>query len=468
MTYFIPTSARDRAVSLPPGILPLLVLAVFVLAALFFAAPAYAAESDPARRTAVESAKAEAADLMQQGRYASAYELYMRLLREEPDDDSINLNLARSAMRATKYNQAVMAYERLIEKYPNEAGLYAELAHAYMALDDRASAEQALATMRTIDPNADPASAEAMLGVLEKRYDHLQTHGRVRFGVLYDSNANLGPASASVDLGNWRVQVPDAKAVDSFGAYLGASLDVAWKPERDSAWWLVGDVQSFVRGNAESDLDTNKSRSSEWLRGAVGLRYMSPESMLDIRLKSEIFDYQWYQNVVAMGPEITFVSAISPSLHLISRANIDKRTHSKDSKRNGAYWSAGQFARIYFGQDNHEFIVGASYNGANTSKKDDYSYNGWEGSVRFMFKLPHGVELAPFASFSQEWYDGPATALETDKRYDKSWRGGVSLTWRFSESWSVEAMYQYTDNSSRSNLYEYDQNLVSVGMAWSF
>ena len=90
--------------------------ALVPLCMLLLVSAAIAADDSPALRTAVGSAKADAAALMQQGKYASAYDMYMRLLREAPDDDEINLNLARSSMRSGRYNQAVMAYERLTEK----------------------------------------------------------------------------------------------------------------------------------------------------------------------------------------------------------------------------------------------------------------------------------------------------------------------------------------------------------------
>ena len=146
--------------------------ALVPLCMLLLASAASAAEDSPALRTAVGSAKANAAALMQQGKYASAYDMYMRLLREAPDDDEINLNLARSSMRSGRYNQAVMAYERLIEKYPSEPVLYNELAQAYMALEDRDSAERAMATMRSLNPGINKAENDKLLDSLEKPILH--------------------------------------------------------------------------------------------------------------------------------------------------------------------------------------------------------------------------------------------------------------------------------------------------------
>ena len=58
--------------------------------------------------------------------------------------------------------------------------------------------------------------------------------------------------------------------------------------------------------------------------------------------------------------------------------------------------------------------------------------------------------------------------LETRNRQDDRWRLGSTATYRINEAWSIEASYQYTDNNSRSNLYDYDQNLVTLGVAWTF
>ena len=435
---------------------------------LLLASPAMAADDSPARRTAVGSAKADAAALMQQGKYASAYEMYMRLLREAPDDDEVNLNLARSSMHSGRYNQAVMAYERLTEKYPAEPVLFSELAQAYMALQDRQSAERAMATARSLNPNISKTDNDRLLDSLEKRYDQWQIHGKVRSGLLYDSNATFGPSSTSMDLGVWKVDMPDAEAKSTLGAYMGANLDLGWKAERDTPWWIVADAQGLVRGNGNSSLDDVHSRTSEWGRAAIGVRHMTPTTMFDLRFKSEVFDYQWYQNVSASGAEATWLWAVTPSWHLITRGTLDARAYSRDGDRNGAYWTLGQYVRRYFGESNHEIMLGVSYLGGNTPEIADYCYSGLEASARVVFKLPKGFELAPFVSFEKDWYNGPATALETTNRLDQKWRTGATLTWHVTDAWSVETSYQYTHNNSESPIYRYDQSLVSLGVAWSF
>ncbi len=439
-------------------------LLVFVTLA---ALPASAAEDNPARRTAVETGKAEAATLLEQGKAAEAYELYMRLVREAPDDDAINLGLARAATKARRWNQAVMAYEILLEKYPREAGLYGELANVYMLLGDRESAERSLAMMRSLDGTTSKTQTDAALDLLESRYSRFQAHGKIRAGALYDSNANMGPRSNDLMLGLWPVHFEDAKKKETFGAYVGADVDLGWRLEQDSAWWLVGDAQGFWRGNTNSDLHDSHSQESQWGRIAGGVRRLTASTLFDARLKAEIFDYEFYQNVLAVGPEATFLWAATPSVQLITRGGLDQRVYSLDSDRNGIYGWLGEYLRLFFGAGNHEFMFGARYLGASPDRSR-YGYNGWEASARVLFKLPYGFEFGPHVSFTQEYYNGPATALETNDRRDDRWRLGATLTYRIDEAWSAEASYQYTDNNSKCKLYEYQQHFVSMGLAWSF
>jgi Putative Zn-dependent protease, contains TPR repeats len=428
--------------------------------------PSVADETSPTRRTAVESGKEEAASLLRAGKYAEAYVLYMRLLREIPDDGDVNLGLAGAAMRSGRYNQAVMAYERLVDKYPKVAPFYEGLAGAYMALNDRAGAEQALAAMREAGATGAGGMGEA-LDKLERHYSLFQAHGRVRAGVLYDSNANLGPRSNSMSLGIWRVEARDAKETETFGGYVGAELDLARRFYRDSPWWVVGDAQASFRGNTNNDLGKHDNRTSQWYRTAVGLRHLGAETFFDLRAKAEVFDYEGMKNVSAFGPEGTFLWAATSSVQLMTRAEITRRVYSREPGYNGAYGSLGEYVRLFFGEENHELLFGARYIVAWTKEKD-YGYDGWEASAKAVFKLPHGFELTPFVSYTEEFYRGAATALESHDRTDRRWRLGNVLTYRISEAWSVEVMYQYMSNKSRSALYDYDQNMVSTGVAWNF
>lgn len=422
---------------------------------------------DPGRTVTLEQGKAEAAAMLSKGDAVKAYELYMRLVRLAPDDDAVNLGMARAAVKAKRWNQAVMAYETLLEKHPGTAALYGELANVYMLLGDRAAAERSHAMRRFLDGSGAKAETDKTLDALERRYSDLQFHGKIRGGFQYDSNANMGPASNDLTLGMWHVRVENAKNEDSVGGYLGANMDLGRRFHRDSRWWAVGDAQAFWRGHADGKLSDTHSRESQWGRAAVGLRRLSSSSLAEARAKVEAFDYEFYQSVSAFGPEGTLIWAPAASTHLILKAGLEKRDYSRDHMRNGLYGSVGAYDRVFFGKDNHELLVGARYIGAGADK-NDYGYKGWEGTSRFLFKLNRSFELSPFVTYSQEFYKGPATVLENDKRRDNRLRVGLGLTRRINESWAFEIGYQYLYNDSNSELYTHKQHYMPVGVTWSF
>lgn len=422
------------------------------------------ATHEPGKLTALEQAKAEAQTLLEQKKGQQAYDLYARLLREEPDDDAVNLGLARAAMLAQRPNQAVMAYERLLEKYPREDALHQEIAHAYSMLGDQEKAKSHLDRVGALGGE----DADSALAQLNTRYDRLQLHGKLRTGLLYDSNANLGPASNTISLGDFNnVRLSNAEAMPTMAAYLGAQLDVGYRLDQVSPWWIVGEGQFYFRGNSNGELYEIDSQHSEYGRVSAGFRYMGSQNLLDMRVKTEVFDYAFMQSVLGIGPEVTHVWAVTPQVHLITKGGVDIRTYSRVDDLNGWYGYLGQYARLFFGADQHYVTVGARYL-ASGVENSDRNFSGWEGSAGFTFKLPHKMELSPFVSYAQEYYFGPATALERDDRQDNRLRLGVGLSIPIAESWSIEASYQYSYNNSNSELYEYTQHLVSLGVAWQF
>lgn len=373
------------------------------------------------------------------------------------------LAMASALLDSGEITASLEVYEQLLVTHPDAPAIYHGAFKAYLAAgrprDALRLAEKARQRFKQGHPALAAASPEARRFVL---------HGAVRAGVLYDSNANQGPSTSMLDLGDWKkVSVKDAKKRESFAAYAGANLDLGYRLNDRGSVWAVGDLSFFWRGNENSHLDKLNSREWQSGRAALGLRLLNDSNMFDLRLKNEVFDYEFYSHISALGPELRYIHAALPWLHLITAANLDWRDYSRSRQRNGIYGSIGEYARFFFGDAKHEFLIGASYLNGGADEKD-FRYDGWQGSARFSFNLTYDFTASPFVSFGQEFYKGPATTLETKDREDERWRTGLDLSYAINESWSIEASYAYTDNRSESELYTYDQHVVSMGVAWKF
>ncbi len=411
----------------------------------------------------LKQSKVEAENLLEQGNYDAAFEAYGRLLREDPTSPVVNLGYARAAVHVKKPGQAVMAYERLLAQYPDEPILLKELAYALSMQNDDQRSSMELAK------NAEASTAENidLAAKWKKQHKRTQISGKIRAGLLYDSNVNSGPASNDISLGDWDLTLIDGKSQDSLAAYMGANIDVGHRLDIVSPWWIVGSASVFARYNTHEKLYDMDLTSSEFVAGSAGVRYLGKDVLFDFRARAQIFDYAFLQNVVSVGPEANFVYAITPKVHLITRASIDWRDYSEHRDYDGWYGSVGQYVRVFVGDGGHNITLGGRYLGG-TAYDAVNSYDGFEASINFMIILPLDIRLTPFVSYGGEYFHGPATTLEEDYRQDHRLRAGINIDIPISESWSIELGYQYMNNLSNSELYTYDQHVANAGISWSF
>ncbi len=414
-------------------------------------------------KNVLQQAKVEAETLYEQGNYDAAFEAYGRLLREDPTSPIVNLGYARSAVKIKKLGQAVMAYERLLAQYPDEPILLKELAYALSMQNDTQRSDMELAK------NTEASSIENtnLAEKWNKQHKRTQISGKIRTGLLYDSNVNSGPASNDISLGDWDLTLIDGKSQDSLAAYMGANIDVGHRLDIVSPWWIVGSAGFFARYNTHEKLYDLDLTSSEFATTSVGVRYLGTKALFDFRARAQIFDYSFLQNVVSVGPAANFVYAITPKVHLITRANLDWRDYSEHRSYDGWYASVGQYLRLFVGDGGHNITAGGRYLGG-TAHDSVNSYDGFEASINFMIVLPFDIRVSPFVSYGGEYFHGPATALEEDYRQDHRLRAGINVDIPISDAWSIELGYQYMNNLSNSELYTYDQHVANAGIAWSF
>jgi tetratricopeptide (TPR) repeat protein len=219
--------------------------------------PAFAAETELTQNASLEQSLARAAGLMRQGKAQEAGEIYAALMARYPNNGELALARARAAMAANDTATALPIYDRLMADNPGNTELRLEAARAYYAAGNEREA------MRL--------GRQVLQDYQKQRF---QLQGSIRTGVVYDSNANHGPASDMIRLGDWDLTLTDGKAKSTFGAHMGANLDMGYRLSAISPWWLVGDINGFWRVNTNSDLRDINRNQLLWGRAAMGLRYL--------------------------------------------------------------------------------------------------------------------------------------------------------------------------------------------------
>lgn len=409
--------------------------------------------------------KSNAAELFRKNKPLDAYEAYMKLLRESPLDGEINLGVARSAYASKRYNQAIMAYERLIESYPDRAFLYVELARVYAALRNTENARKVLDQAKLIDPSLKNISIETVVKQEETKNKKWFVSGNISLGYGYDSNANSGPYSSKIILGNFPLTLdPSSVQQGSEFGQLLAGLNLIYRKDSSSRLFFVSDVAFYGKYYIKDIVSDNNLL---WTRVALGLRYNWTKQYLDIRVKGDFAQYPTTKNITTVGGELTHAYFLNDIVSFVSRGGYEERYYTDSPGNNGLYYSLGESLRLSFLNGDQNLTIGVKF----SQRKADslmYSNLSGEGSLRMDLSAPLGFTVSPFASYRQDWYDGPGTALELNKRVDGQVRAGFSLTKDFEKYFFADLTYQYTKNFSNSPIYRYDQHTVTLSIGAQF
>jgi tetratricopeptide (TPR) repeat protein len=415
-----------------------------MILAAFSPAPSFAASED-------------AAALLAEGHAEEAYQAYLALLRADPGDVAVNLGLARAAWASGHPHQAVMAYERVLAIYPEDTSLWRELAGVYESYGDAEMAAECMKRAKAGDTGT-PVSPQA-------RFVHSAT---LRFGAYHDSNPNQGLDDPHVNLGdNLNLIIPDGVAIESGGLYLGGQYNAGWKLSEEGNWWAMWGGSFNTRFSFDDDLSSINRRYSQWYKVSAGVRRLAARDVFDARVFGEILDCDFYDTVYGFGLESSFIHEMSPALQLILTGGVSNRRYIRGMNQTGTYSNVGLYVRFFLGESRHEFTLGGRCTAGN-AKSDRYSYDGTEAFASLRLKLGNGYELSPGVTYSEERYDDPANALETEDRHDDRVTYFISFSREIDDRKKVEFSYQYTDNSSNSPLQCYDRHLFSIGMAWKF
>ncbi|MDR2869367.1 MAG: hypothetical protein LBV04_02855 [Deferribacteraceae bacterium] len=411
--------------------------------------------------TSPEDRKAEAQLHMQAANYQAAYDIYATLLWEIPDDDEVNIGLARAAMGIGRYYPALMALERLSVKYPRDMAIRKELLLAYLRVDDFASARREAEILKQNGVNID-------LGNILPDSMALSYSGRIAIGLMYDSNTNSGLDHNPLPAG-YTLQGMDEVA--SMGAYLQGTLNTARKLSQSS--WLVSDLNAYYRYNNDSELINNIDVL--WLRAAAGWRLATKQFMSDLRIKVDLTEQgskdAQNQRIFGYGLDANFAYSFDQRVTLGMRLSADKRDYNTVESREGTYWSIGEYVRVSLTQPAglnlaQKLTLNLRLRGAYTDLAA-YDYLGWEASLSWLFAID-SIEITPLVAYGIDSYDGLAIFIDKENRRDKQLRAAASAIWRFHEDWSAELFYQYSKNNSNSLLYSYDQHLINMSIAVFF
>lgn len=401
---------------------------------MFVVTPLYAATDE-------DAIFQEALKKREVGEYFEAIKLLEQILATNPGLGRARIELALTEMKALKYAEA------------------------------RSHAQQVLDNPET--PNGVKRTVRDFLVQLNKQS---QTHSftpSLNVGYLYDDNANIGPASDTIEIAGTEITLTPASRPQSDQAFtVNASLTHRYLSpntvkigDMDAAF-LWSSSASFNRidyqDESDADIDVLKVRTGPTLvvagKGRVGV-YGQVD---DIKLGHDSL-----ATYATLGANVTF--KVSKANVTVSGRFSDRDYKSSSSGRDSNFKDLG--ISVSYPLSDAFTLQGSVRVFDNDADDDRYTNHGTEVGIGAIWRAWKGGTVRAKLSRKSADYKGlePLFTVSRDDDLDKfSLQANHEIASGWLESWVVSGFYVYYDNSSPVDLYDYDRQLIGINLGKAF
>ncbi len=393
------------------------------------------------------------------GNYLEAYQQFLRLFRDSPQDVQINFGLGLSAMKAGKLSHARIAFERVLAMTPDNQRARLELGRtlAAMGLNDLAREEFEKVLLYN-PPEKVRTNIEDFLSQIKRNSRLWTAEAQISFGGLYDDNINIGPSQSLIDTGVGRLQVappsmPESAGGFSFGASASGTYDIGLRED----WLLTGGLNG-----SQTWLPESPDHELRYLHGQAGIRHVNPNTILDLPVKIEDLNYGHDPFVSIVGTDPVFLYAPTPQWHHITQAGMEYRDYQDGDARDGMAFRLNQTVKRFFGPARHSLAltVGGFHEAAELG---GFSNEGPEISLTGELRPCPATTVYGMTAYRGITYrDILLTDLQSDPRSDHELQFVAGLRQSLTKRWGVDLNYRYVTNHSNFDLYSYDRNIVNL------
>ncbi|UCD78619.1 MAG: tetratricopeptide repeat protein [Desulfobacterales bacterium] len=401
------------------------------------------------------------------GNYEKAYELFLEAFKADPGDLNINFYLGRAAFEIGNYEMALMAFERILIAQPEAIRIKLEMARTYYRLGLRENARQYFReVLATNPPPAVRRNIDIYLADIEAAEKRHFYSGQISLGVDWDDNVYVAPANEVLDtvVGDVVLEGKGAERTKDWLLNTTGILTYTYKPsDSPFAWTSTGSAyQALYR--QESDLDTL------FLVLNTGPEIHSDEYLFGIHGLVNYLEINWDRYLRTAGMELVFSALFGANTLL----NITPKYENK------------KFYQIEQKDSNNInltvesiFLLGANRIGlaaageAEYAQDDAYSYKQIGGLINLERKLPYDFTVFGYYEYRYKAYEDSEVLFNKKRRDNLHYAGaGLSKTlWRsadFRKNLALQISYRYTKSDSNIGLYEYDKNVASASLAYTF
>jgi len=416
----------------------------------------------------------EPSDDFQQGRiyfdsrnYEESYKLFLKAFKADPGNSTVNFYLGRAAFEIGNYEMALMAFERILIAQPESTRVKLELARTYYRLGLWDSARQYFQeVLETNPPDVVRRNIDIFLAnidMVEKRHF---IHGQVAVALDWDDNVYVAPANDVIDtvIGDIQLEGTAAEPTKDWIFNTTASLNYNYRtPDSPVSWTATGD---FYQGlyREESDLDTL------FLALNTGPEVHFDRYMLGLHGLANYLAFDRDRFLRTGGLEIVAGVVLNEHTLLNLSSKYENKKYYQIDNRDSHNTNLVIEPVYLFGANR----IGVAAMGEIEDARDDiYSYKQVGTRIYYERLLPRDLTFLGYYEYRFRAFEKTEVLFDKKRRDNLHYAGaGLSKTiWRTADlrqNLAMRVYYRYTNSDSNIPLYDYDKNVVSASLAYTF
>ena len=406
--------------------------------------------------------------------------------QENPDDARMHLYRGLLLLREAKQVEAAEAFDRASSLDPSLAGAAALYSgRSWEGAHERDKAAAALERARLAEPGSEWAKeAERELERLDEPYKR-HVWGRARVGVEYDDNVPRRFDGSIDPLTGSNFGLPDTGKDHDVRIVFDGDVGGELLRDPDRSLGVVGGYRGNVHTQRFNQFDLQNPWISAWYDERLGE---------DTWLRLQPFGgYAWLEKdpfVIHGGGQATVSHAFSEQLvgRVFTRANVNDYLFRilpdpvltvlspalgadarRRRNRDGTQYTLGTEGSYEFASTLTRLTLGTAYEpyAAEGKDWDRNGYRGW-AVLRQPLPLPIDVRFDVYGSFAYHDYDHRSSFLPANlyvfgqgpDRLDRIWEVQTDLTWDVTQWLALSARWNYIDNYSNTDVFDFDRHLV--------